>query len=204
MRKISKNSCSKRAFTLIEMMLAIAISMLFVTLIFATFYIVNSSHAKVAVINDAKDFASLNMNAISNMIINSDFILLSNVSIPSDVNRNYLSVFYDSSTSSVLWYRTANNSGVAFTYDQYTVTGGTVKWKISPSFSKDSAHSVKVNLDIIDNSTGTVYYTLTKTIFLANVINDTGIAYSGVVPEADGAYHCKVINYHNPDFVTPG
>lgn len=197
MRKISKNSCSKRAFTLIEMMLAIAISMLFVTLIFATFYIVNSSHAKVAVINDAKDFASLNMNAISNMIINSDYILLSNVSIssdPSDVNIHYLSVFYDLSTNKLSRGTTANPT-VVFAYDQYKVTSGTVKWKIIPTFSIDSAHSVKVNLDIIDNSTETVtpYYTLTKTIFLANVPL-LGMTLS------NGNY--KVINYHNPDFVT--
>lgn len=200
MRKISKNNYSKRAFTLIEMMLAIAISMLFVSLIFATFYIVNSSHAKVAVINDAKDFASLNMNAVSNMIINSDYILLSNVPISTYDTRDYLSAFYDSSTSSKLLYGTTASSAVAFSYDQYTVTGGTVKWKISPSFSKDSAHSVKVNLDIIDNSTGTVYYTLTKTIFLANVIKANGIAYY----DAAAATKSIVINYHNADFVTPG
>lgn len=198
MRKcIRRNTSSKRAFTLIEMVLAIAISFLFVSLIYANFYYVNSSHARVAVINDAKDFAWLNMEGLSNLILNSDSIILSNAPISESAGVAYTSAYFDTATSSTLRYGNGSDSTSAFNYVQYRTSDGKVKWSVSPSFRKDSNNSVCIKLDIIDNATGTVYYTLEETIYVSNILSPTGISYIDTAAETKSTY----INYHNPDYI---
>jgi len=194
---ICRKTSSKRAFTLIEMILAIAISFLFVSLIYANFFYVNTSHARVAVINDAKDFAWLNMEAISNLILNADSIVLSNAPISESAGVAYTSAFYDTSTSSTLRYGSGVDSKSAFNYVQYRTSDGKVKWRVSPSFKKDSNNSVLIQLDIIDNVTGTVYYTLTQTIYVSNISSPTGISYV----DTDAEVKSICINYHNPDYI---
>lgn len=200
MSKIRMKFVSRRAFTLIELLLAIAITLIFVSLVFSTFYIVNSSHAKVVVLNDAKDYASLNMDAISNLMINSDKIILSNSQIHTADEINYTSIYYDSATSSILNYSSTSGSAVAFSYDQYTISGGTVKWKVSPTFSKANAHSVKIILDIFDNATNELYYSLTRTVYLPNIDKGSAIIYSDTAAETKST----VINFHSADYTTGG
>ena len=161
MYKIMKRVQSLRGFTLIEMMLAIAIILMMTTLIFSTFYIVNSSHARVAVINDAKDYAALNMDSINRLVVNSEQIKLTDP-VPTD----YTKLYYD---DSVLKYGTGE---IAF--EQYKLADGRPKWRIKSTY-KGVGLMLSVRLDVYDNSTSNLsdvaahpYYTLTRSIYLPN------------------------------------
>jgi len=157
MYKIMKRVQSLRGFTLIEMMLAIAIILMMTTLIFSTFYIVNSSHARVAVINDAKDYAALNMDSINRLVINSRQIKLTDPG-----TTDYTKLYY---VNSVLKYGADNT---AFSYEQYKLADGiTNKWLIIPTY-KGVGLMLSVRLDVYDNSTSNLYYTLTRSIYLPN------------------------------------
>ena len=68
LRKNTKNS--RKAFTLLEMVLVIAIMMIVFVYIVSTFTIVNKSHLKVTRLDAMHDYASLNLNAISNSLCN--------------------------------------------------------------------------------------------------------------------------------------
>lgn len=196
MNRAGTGNSGKRAFTLIEMVLAMAITLIFVGLIFSTFYIVNSSHARVAVMNDARDFASLNMTAIENLTVNSDLIIISDSPVFSYDSDEYISIYYDNTGSGILYFAKAASSSPAFAYDQYKLSNGKVKWSVDASFEKDSKQSVLVTLDIIDNATGNVYYTLTKTLFLPNVTKGEGISCEPTTLTSG-----KYLNYHTAAFI---
>lgn len=68
MRKINKNK--KRAFTLVEVMLALAIMALTIGVFFSLILVVMKSHSNVVATNDIADFAMLNAMAFENTVIN--------------------------------------------------------------------------------------------------------------------------------------
>ena len=169
MCKITKNMTIRRGFTLIEMLLVLAIMMLFVGFVFSTFYLVNSSHANVVVINDAKDFAALNMEAVSKLVVNAEFVVISN---NSSTIAGYTNIYY---TGNAL-YRKNSIIGekLVFSYADYKVSGGGNKWRIQPTFTASGTMLI-IKLDIYDNASGssTPYYTLTRTVLLPNILKST-------------------------------
>jgi|GEM_PF-657426 len=183
----SKNKFVKFGFTLIELVLAMAITMLFLTVAFATFYLINTSHARVAVINDAKDFAVLNMQAIENLTADADAITLSNSSAIGASDNDKIAVYFvynSTSKESTLYYQVAGElAQKAFkTYDQYTINEGAAKkWSVvdstsDPIFSKTSTKGiVHVKIQIRDNSTGDIAYTLNKDLIFLNIDSASSI-----------------------------
>lgn len=188
----SNGKHNKRGFTLIEMMLAIGIMMIMISAVFATFSMVNTAHAKVALINDAKDYASLNMQAITYLVEGADKVRLSSETAFLSVTDNDYTdgIYFDA--AGVLYHDTRTSHSAAFTYSQYTVSNGAKnKWTIVPTFTVDSL-MVRVKLDVMDNSKSpaVVFYTLTKSIYLPNM--STGSNIKGTTG--------TVLKYHDPVF----
>jgi len=179
MRRIHKNS--KHGFTLIEILIAMAIMVIMMTIVWGTFLIINSSHANVVVVNDAKDYAELNMTGIANMLANADLVKAATypaVTInASESGEGYTKSAYFDPTSSDLMYYDAGVLSVGIHLDQFTVidngTGMSKnKWIIKPSYQIDNSN-ITVTLQVYDNSNNTLYYTLTRTIFMPNVKTTT-------------------------------
>ncbi len=178
MIKICKKS-GKRGFTLIEMLITLAIVMILISYVFATFYIVNSSHAETIVLNDAKDYAELNMKAIKNLTINASNVILSNTSALQAGESGYTSVYIvtnGTTKDSVLYYlKDGSPETKAFDYSQYTAGAGLKKWSINPTFSKVSDSSIHIKLEIIDNASKKTYYILESDLALNNASGSTSI-----------------------------
>ena len=184
-----------------------AITVLFIAITFATLYIVNTSHAHVAVMNDAKDYADLNMRAIENLLVDAVSVKLTDTPTLGSDDTGYTSVFFKHDNSlikagtylkwgSALYYHAAGSSldTLAFSWDPYTIKGGTIsKWAVlwnTPIFTTTSTPGIiHVKLQIVDNSTdadpannttpGKVYYTLEKDIILLNIKDSSGITVVG-------------------------
>lgn len=177
-------------FTLIELVLVMGIIVLFSSVIFSTFIIINTSHARVAVTNDAKDFASLNMQAINNLAVNADSVVLST----STAAQSGYTVVYFTAAGALYYTPFGSSPTLAFSYPQYTINNGSkVKWAVLPTFTIGSGGTLDVRLQIKDNSTGNIYYTLTESIFLANANT------ADMIDNAGGA--ATVLKFRNPTFV---
>lgn len=184
MRKVNKTKNHVRSgFTLLEIVLAMAILLIFLSVIYSTFYLVNASHARVAVINDAKDFAALNMQAIENLTTNANSIIINNDPVPTtfEAGEAGFTVIYFKTDGTLYYYKDGTAAPLpAFNLSQYTIKGGTQnKWSVHATFSNPSKTGiVTVKLDIIDNSTGTgsVYYTLEKDLLFLNISTSSGIS----------------------------
>ena len=192
MHKVSVDKSNKTGFTLIEIVLVMAILVFMIGAFFAVFRVIYISHAKVAVMNDAKDYAELNMEAITNLIVNSKSITFCNN--PNWVvgvdDANAISLYFDSwdpvSTTGKLYFGKGVQplTSPIFTYDQYTIGNGKNKWYIVPTFSRDITNPskmVKVQLALYDNSSSSTdpYLTLTRSIYLPNL--ETFFGSSGTV-----------------------
>lgn len=71
MKIVAKNSRKHRfGFTLLEMVLVIAIMLMMSVYLYSTFKVVNYSHLEVSQVNDMHDYASLNLKAIENNLCN--------------------------------------------------------------------------------------------------------------------------------------
>ena len=190
-----KHNCKvKHGFTLIELVLVMAITVIFVAIIFAVFSIVNTSHARVAVLNDAKDFASLNMQAIENLT--SDAIEVELLSAPTS-QAGCVTVYFTNlptSKEGVLEYLDDSGTHRAFDYGQYSIGNNVSKWSIlttQPIFTATSTTGViHVNLQVVDNSTNKVYYTLSKDLIFLNIKTADAVKISSSTPIA-----IKVKNY---------
>lgn len=193
MHKKDKNSTNQHGFTLIEIVLVMAILLILVSVVYATFLIVNNSHAQVAVINDAKDYAYLNMAYIENDITNANGIILSNTNSLVAGETGYTSLYYD---NGILMRATSASTAALFSYPQYSVTtasGSKPKWGVTASYTRNADKTLKVNLEIVDNATSpaSVYYTLEKDIILLNIKDSANIkGSSGSV--------VKYINFTHP------
>jgi len=176
MHKTIKNSTNPHGFTLIELVLVMAILLILLSVVYATLYIVSSSHAQVVVINDAKDYAYLNMAAIEKSIVNSnDIIILSDTSVV----PGYTSLYFNNGD-----LMSSASTDPVFSYPQYTVStasGTKPKWDVHAVYSWNSDGTLIVNLGIWDNATDKRYYTLEKDIILLNKPNISGSTGSSVV-----------------------
>lgn len=191
MRRVRSYKSKKLGFTLIEIVLVMAILVLMIGTFFAVFRVINISHAKVAVVNDAKDYVELNMEAITNLIVNSSKITFCTDptwSVGVD-DPNSKSLYYDSlngGRDGLLYFlgkgETATPTNPIFTYDQYKIGNGTTnKWYIKPTFSLDTTNPtnklVKVKLDLYDNSSSSTspYWTLTRSIYVPNLASTSNV-----------------------------
>lgn len=178
-----KHNCkSTHGFTLIELVLVMAITTIFVVIVFAVFSIVNTSHARVAVLNDAKDYAALNMQAIENLT--ADAIEVELLTVVPVSQAGCISVYFTkgaTSKESVLWYIDDIGEHRAFDYGQYSINSDVRKWSIltlttQPIFTTTSTQGVvHVNLQVVDNSTDKVCYTLSKDLIFLNIKSATSI-----------------------------
>ena len=138
MRRISKNSASRKVgFTLLEMVLVLAILCMMSFYLFSTFKVVNYSHLKVAVVNDMHDFASLNLHAISNALCNSTTVGSgSNIEVDDDGDNVLL-----------------NGSKILPGYVSYHVGGTVNKWGVSLKITTyPDSKVVKVAIELTDRA----------------------------------------------------
>jgi len=180
-------------FTLIELVLVMGIIVLFSSLIFSTFLIINTSHARVAVTNDAKDFASLNMEAISNLVINADSVILSN----SSTAQSGYTVVYFTSEGELFYTPFGIIAAIpAFSYPQYHIDNlaKDVKWRVIPTYTFGTSGTLDVKLQIIDNSTGKVFYTLNQSFYLPNAVP------TDMIDNAGGT--ARVLKFRNPSYIS--
>lgn len=170
-------SCNRRkkGFTLLELVLAMAIMLIVIPFVFGTFYIINVSHANVTLINDAKDYAALNGRAIENILINSKAV---NVSSSTSSEAGYTVLSFNADGVLLL------NGNPPFTYDQYTVEDGTQKWILAVTFLLDpGTKSINYTIQVKDNTkTGKpVKYTLSSSVYLPSAQADLLVGSSGTV-----------------------
>lgn len=184
MHKNSIRSKSTLGFTLIELVLVMGITVIFLSITFAVFSIINTSHARVAVMNDAKDFADLNMQAIENLTADAGTVILSNTPPLVSGETGFTSVYFKPNATtkeSALYYLVDGSvEAKAFTWDPYTIKNGTqMKWSIlqtQPIFTTTATTGIiHIKLQIVDNATGNVYYTLQKDVILLNITAATSI-----------------------------
>lgn len=168
MKAIRPHGNRRKGFTLLELVLAMAIMLIVVPFMFGTFYIINVSHANVTLINDAKDYAALNGRAIENILINAK-----SVSIGGS-GDSVLS--FDGDGNMLL------NGARAFNYDHYKVKDGTQKWLLDVTFSLDAAHkTINYTILVKDNSKAgkPVKYTLSSSVFLPSAQSDLLVGTTG-------------------------
>lgn len=184
------STTAKEGFTLIELVLVMAITLILASIFFAVFSIVNTSHANIAMKNDAKDYAELNMEAISNILVNSDKIKFTGTpALQTGTDNDYSnSLYFDSASGSGNYSGKLYNdtwgdtpyadANLLFSYYQYTV-GSTAKnkWYIVATFSLNADVSlVDVTLAVMDNAkpSAAPYTTLHKSIYLPNITSHEG------------------------------
>ena len=125
MIKLNKKNASglkKVGFTLLEMVLVLAIMMIMFTYLVSTFQIVANSHTSVAMINDLHDYGSMNLLAIQNNLINATSIGKGGDTISvKDGNRVAI-----------------GSSELLPSYSQYKGNANGSRWKVDLSFDGDS------------------------------------------------------------------
>ena len=167
-KKTRKSFSSQKAFTLIEIILAVAIMIIIIPMIYGTFYLVQVSHARVVVLNDARDFASLNAMAIDNILANTSAAIASDSGV-----GGYAAALYVDSTSGVLFVQQGSGAAVpAFDYPQYNLADGKQKWKLDITFQvNSSSQTVDYVIEVLDNAKPTgsdPYFTLRSSVYLPN------------------------------------
>ncbi len=145
MLKINKKKAShtsKVGFTLLEMVLVMAIMLICFTYLVSTFQIVTKSHTSVAMINDMHDFASMNLKAIANCLCNATDFSVSDHTIA--VGGMGDCVEYDS-----------NN--LLPSYNQYKGNQNGHRWRVVLSFTTHSSTKiVDVEINLYDTMEGNV------------------------------------------------
>ena len=149
MNKFSKNRhYSRRGFTLLEMVLVMAIMVIMSAYLYATFRVVNYSHLEVTVVNDMHDYASLNLQAIANHLCNA-------TSVTSENSTKNFAVSGDGSSVTI------NNAELLPGFIQYHTGNGTAKWGVQLKFSSNpGAKTITVEIALTDNAvpaSGVVY-----------------------------------------------
>ena len=144
MRRVSKKS-SRKGFTLLEMVLVLAIICMMSFYLFSTFKVVNYSHLKVAVVNDMHDFASLNLQAISNALCNSTSVSAgSNIKV--DGSGDFVAL---------------NSDNILPGFVQYHVGGVQAKWGVALKITTyPESRVVRVAIELTDRaqpSSGVAY-----------------------------------------------
>lgn len=140
MIKLSKKNASgmkKVGFTLLEMVLVIAIMMILFTYIVSTFQIVSNSHTSVTMINDLHDYGSMNLKAIQNNLINATTIGKGGSTI-SVADGNHVVL---------------DSSPLLPSYTQYKGNANGARWKVELSFKTDSSKKAVYATIIFRDST---------------------------------------------------
>ena len=138
MIRMYKNRKNRKAgFTLLEMVLVIAIMMMMSFYLYSTFRTVNYSHLKVTVINDMHDYASLTLKAIENHLCNATSIKKGDA-IQVDEKGEYVLI---------------NNANALPGFTQYHAGADKAKWGVTLKFYTDStSRTVRVVLELRDNA----------------------------------------------------
>lgn len=167
-KKTRRSISSRKAFTLIEIILAVAIMIIIIPMVYGTFYLVQVSHARVVVLNDARDFASLNAMAIDNILANTSAATASN----SGVGGYTAALYVDSSSGELFVQQGASAAVPAFDYPQYSLADGKQKWKLDITFTVNSSvQTVEYVIKVLDNAKpigSDPYYTLRSSVYLPN------------------------------------
>lgn len=160
----NKRNTAKKGFTLIEVVLAIAITMIVVPMIVGSFIIVARSHQSVLQVNDAKDLAYITAKAIDNKLINANNIIVAN---DTGIAGGYSVLSFDNGNSYL-------NGVKMFDYPHFSSeTAGLNKWDVVVTFTASPALSlVRYRIDIIDNDNFSVFYTLESSSFLPNTSSE--------------------------------
>lgn len=158
MIRYRKNNLKRIGFTLLEMVLVIAILLMISGYIVSTFTIVNRSHLRVTTVNDMHDYASLTLRAIENNICNATKIAASG----SDGHT----ISCGSGDTAVK----LDGNPILSNFQQYKAqaANGTIKdkWELTMTYSVNQAKKlVTVTITLKDNYTGNVSYTDSKTIY---------------------------------------
>ncbi len=142
MIKLNKKNASglkKVGFTLLEMVLVIAIMMILFSYVVSTFQIVANSHTSVTMINDLHDYGSMNLLAIQNNLINATSI---------GKGGNVINVADDNHVE-------LNNSPILPSYQQYKGNADGARWKVDLDFSSDATKKmVYVTITFKDSTDG--------------------------------------------------
>lgn len=184
MRRFLKGK--KKGFTLIEILLAMAIMIIMMTIVWGTFAIINQSHANVVVVNDAKDFAEFYMEAINSVVSNSSALTVESKTLPGGAQPSgggYSRSIYIDPTTGVLKFWDGATLKDALNIQQFKVStagGEKNKWIIDPIFRLDG-DTLFVELKVIDNSDNTLYTTLKRTLYLSNLTKVTASTGDGNV-----------------------
>ena len=157
----NKKSILKAGFTLLEMVLVLAILMIMATYLYGTFRIVHTSHLKVTVVNDMYEYASLNLQGIENHLLNATSITLGGAdgatTISLDSNSEYVYVGSEKLLPGFVQYHNGPDQA---------------KWSLGLKFTA-AEHSkyIVVEISVYDNATPSsgVAYRDTKTIYCPSI-----------------------------------
>ena len=146
MIRMCKNKTSKKAgFTLLEMVLVIAIMMIMSFYLYATFKTVAHSHVKVTLVNDMHDYASLSLKAIETKLCNA-----TKIGAGDDIKL-------DLNSTNVL----INEANALPGFTQYHTSTGQPRWRLKLKISTDKvSKTATVVLEMYDNgqpSAGVAY-----------------------------------------------
>jgi type II secretory pathway pseudopilin PulG len=138
MIRVNKNKKNRKVgFTLLEMVLVIAIMMMMSFYLYSTFRTVNYSHLKVAVVNDMHDYASLTLKAIQNHLCNATSVGAGS-DVTLDPNGEYVMI---------------NGTNALPGFTQYHTGGGKAKWGLTLKITTHPASkTVRVVLEMKDNA----------------------------------------------------
>lgn len=136
MRKVCK---TKRAFTLVEVMLAVAIIALTAGIFFSLILVVMKSHVNVVTTNDVADFALLNARALENTVVNAK------------------TIGEGSNKISVQGNKLCKNGTPLFDLDQYKVEPGDQdKWQMTFNYEINENGLCTYSINLKDNSSTAV------------------------------------------------
>ncbi|MBP5416336.1 MAG: prepilin-type N-terminal cleavage/methylation domain-containing protein [Clostridiales bacterium] len=175
MIRVNKNKKNRRiGFTLLEMVLVIAIMMMMSFYLYSTFRTVNFSHLKVAVVNDMHDYASLTLKAIQNHLCNA-----TSIGDGADIKL-----------SDQADYVLINDANALPGFTQYHTGNGSAKWGLSLKISTDrTSKTVHVVLELTDRAypASGIAYTDEVTIYCPSCTPDN-------MAELTDADHCSFSN----------
>lgn len=147
---------SKKGFTLLEVMLAIAIMAMCAGVFFSLILVVVKSHTNVVAANDMEDYAILNARAFENSIINCRKI---NVS---ESGSKKIRIFKN---------KLVKNNVPLFNLQQYNIIPSGEKWKVSFACKVSADGTVEYKFVLTDNAAATsginkYTYTYENTVYV--------------------------------------
>lgn len=156
---------NRKGFTLIEMVLVIAITMIIIPMVLATFIIIHRSHENVIFTNDAKDFAYLNQRTIDNILVNA---------VRAETSSNTTPVAGYSVIHVEDGHQLMVNDTPAFSYQHYPDPSGSgePKWYMEIEFIAQGNNTVDYTIHIFDRDTGEQFYQLHTSSYLPNAAPD--------------------------------